>query len=337
MEQTKRNLLGLAAFGLGTTLLGSGYALAQSRSDTTNYPNRPVILVVPSTAGGGSDLMGRTLAESLGKQLGQPVIVDNKGGAGGLLGAQVVARAPADGYTLLFTHSGPIYYAQHLHAKMPYDVERDFAFVSRISDVGMLIVANPNVPADNLPQLLAWIRKQGKGAVSYGSYGAGTVGHLLTAYLSQQQDLGMTHVAYRGEQMLLQDMMGGQIPFAMASVGTVVPLIKAGKIKPIVAFGHTRLEDLPEVRLMSEEGFGEPEYDVVGGMTLLAPAGTPAAVLAGLERAASAAAHSPQMTARLRSYGGVPLGTSGKEALQTYQQSQPRIAELVRIAGVKPE
>lgn len=337
MQGTRRQYLVAAALCAGGIAASPRQLRAQTAPDPANYPSRPITLVVPSTAGGGSDLMGRTLAESLSKELGQTVIVDNKGGAGGLLGAQTVARAPADGYTLMFTHSGPIYYAQHLNAKMPYEVERDFAFISRISDVGLLIVANPQVPADNLPQLLAWIRKQGKGTVSYGSYGTGTVGHLLTAYLSEQQELGMTHVPYRGEQLLLQDIMGGQVSFAMASVGSVVPLIRAGRIKPIVAFGNKRLEDLPEVRLMAEEGFKEPEYEVVGGMTLLAPAGTPAPILAKLERAARAAAHSAQMTARLRTYGAVPEGTSGKEALLTYQQSQPRIAKLVRIAGVTPQ
>lgn len=337
MDATKRELLKNLGQGLAAAGLYAGGACAQTTASggASDYPRKPIMMVLPAPPGGGTDAMGRTLADMMSKNLGQPVVMDYKGGAGGTLGASAVARAPADGYTLLLTHSAPIYYAPHLFSRLPYNVERDFAFISQIADGGLVAAVHKDVPARTTQELVAWIRQQGKGNVSYGSYGVGSASHLLAAYLNESRGLGMIHVPYKGEAPLIQDLMGQQLPFAIVSTGTALPYLAAGRLRALAILQDRRFLDLPDVPTIAEAGFPDPEFKVIGGLTLLAPAATPAHVLAKLEQSARAATMTTPMKARMQVYGVTPLGTTSKEARRLFDESQPKIARLVEISGAK--
>ena len=332
MQDSRRAFIQTAGASLTLGALGLNRAWAQAAD---NFPSKPVTIIAASAPGGATDVLTRTLADLMGKQLGQTFVIDNKAGAGGTVGAQMVARANPDGYTLLMTHSAPIYYAPYLYSKLSYDPKKDFAFVSHICDGGLVLAVGKDVPARNIHELVAWIKRQGKGKVSYGSYAAGSAGHMLTAFLNETRDLGMQHVPYRGEAPMIQDMLRGEIPLAIGGIGTMIPHFDAGRLRPIAIFDPQRLPSLPDVPTMVESGFNEPEFIVIGGVMLLAPAATPPAIMAKLETAARAAVATPQMRARLQIYGMAPVGGTGAQARKSFDASGPRIERLVRISGAK--
>lgn len=315
------------AFGLGT-----GSATAQGSG---TYPVRPIMLVVPAPAGGATDAIARALTDIMSKDLGQPFVIDNRSGGAGVIGAQAVARAAPDGYTLLLTYSSPIYYAPYLVSKLPYDPRRDFTFLSHLGDGGLVIAANKDVPVKDVRELVAWVKQKGKGKVSYGSYGNGSASHLLSAFLNESRDLGMQHIPYRGEAPMLQDMLRGEIPFAIGSITTLAPHFASQQLRPLAIFDEQRLATLPDVPTMKESGFTEREFVVIGGVILLGPAGLPQAVAQKVEAAARAAMATPQMRARFQVNGLVPVGNSGADARKAFEASGPLVERLVRISGAK--
>ncbi|SCX66200.1 tripartite tricarboxylate transporter substrate binding protein [Variovorax sp. EL159] len=298
------------------------------------YPTRPITMVVPAPAGGASDAIARSLAETMGKALGQVVIVDNKPGASGMLATQAVARAPADGHTVLVTHTTPIYYAHHMFSKVPYDVRRDLAFVTHICDATLVLAVHRDIPARNMKEFIAWA-KGNKGKLSYGSYGVGSAGHLMSAHLSESRQLGMSHVPYKGEAPMIQELVGGHIPWALATAGSLLPHVSSGRLRPLAVVGEHRLDDLPDVPTLAEAGFPDPEFRIIGGLTMMVPAGTPPPVLARLEQEARAAIQSAQLKARFQVFGLIGVGNSAREARQGFEDSGPLIEKLVRISGAK--
>lgn len=334
MKGTRREWLRWTSAYVGLNVAAGA---AQSQSQSQSFPARPVTFVVPAPPGGGIDALARTLAELMGKELGQTIVVENKSGAGGTLGAQWVARAPADGYTVLLAHSGPIYYAPFLFKQLSYQPQRDFSFVSHISDGSLVMAVHKDVPARNASEFVAWVKGQGGPGVSYGSYGTGSASHMLSEYLSVTRKLGMVHVPYRGEAPMTQDLIAGRVSMALGSLGTFLPHVTAGSLRSIAVIDSRRAPELPETPTLSEQGFDDPELRLIGGMLMVAPAGTPAAVLARLEAAARMATQTPAMRARLRFYGMTPVASSGPEARLLYERSQPHIDRLVRVTGATAE
>ncbi|QNK67101.1 Bug family tripartite tricarboxylate transporter substrate binding protein [Variovorax sp. PAMC26660] len=318
----------IPTFVLAAALAGSAPGFAQ------DFSRRPITMVVPAPAGGASDAIARSLADTMGKALGQIVIVDNKPGASGMLATQLVARAPADGYTLLVTHTTPIYYAHYTFAKVPYDVRRDLAFVTHICDASLVLAVHKDVPARNMTEFIAWAKTR-KGHVSYGSYGVGSSGHLMSSYLSESRQLGMSHVPYKGEAPMIQDLVGGHIPWAFATAGSLSPHFMSGQLRPLAVVGEQRLDDLPGVPTLIEAGFRDPEFKIIGGLTMMVPAGTPAPVLARLEKEARAAIQTAQLKARFQVFGLIGVGNSAKEAREGFEASGPVIEKLVRISGAR--
>lgn len=300
------------------------------------YPDRPVTLVVSSTAGGGLDAVSRALADELKKRLGQPIIVDNKGGAGGMVAAQSVAKARPDGYTILVTHGTPLVSAPLMYKSVPYDVRKDFAFVTMFGVGPLVLAVNQAVPAKTVKEFVDWSRAN-KGKVNYGSLGIGSVGHLASSFMSRSLELDMAHAPYKGEAQLVQDMIGGQVSWGFATMGTLAPHLASGRVHALAVLGDRRLSGLPNVPTMTEAGYADPEYKVTGWIGVLAPAGTPAPVLEQLEKAAREAVCSPAVTARLQSYGWEPVGNSSAEFRRGFEDSIPVIARLVREAGIVPE
>lgn len=281
------------------------------------FPIRPITMVVPAPAGGASDAIARALADTMGKALGQVIIIDNKPGASGMLATQAVARAPADGYTLLVTHTTPIYYAHYMFSKVPYDVR-------------LVLAVHKDVPARNMTEFIAWTQNR-KGKVNDGSYGVGSSGHLMSSYLNASRQLDMSHVPYKGEAPMIQDLVGGHIPWAFATAGTLSPHFTSGQLRPLAVVGEQRLDDLPGVPTLIEAGFRDPEFKIIGGLTMLAPA----PLLARLEKEARAAIQTAQLKARFQVFGLIGVGNSAQEARQGFEASGPVIEKLVRISGAK--
>lgn len=317
----------LAALGA----IGGAPALAQD-----SYPAKTITLVLPAPPAGATDVLARVFAEELGKRLKTSVIVDNRPGGGGMLGAAAVARANPDGYTLLFTHAAPIYYAPHMFSKVPYDVRRDFAFITEICSASLVFAVGKDVPARNMKEFVAWA-SQNKGKVNYGSYGVGSASHLLSAHLSESRKLDMVHVGYKGEAPMILDIVGGQIPAGVGTLGTMAPHIASGNLRALAVIGEHRLSDLPQVPTMEEQGFKDAEFKLVGGVMLMAPAKTPDAVLARLEKESREIVQGAAMKARFQAFGLGAMGNSAAEFRRNFESSGPIIQRLVVVSGAKTE
>lgn len=320
------------AFSLLCGLLAAAGVPAQPA-----YPAaKPITFVVPSPPGGAVDVLARALANEMSRQMGQTILVENRAGAGGMLAAQMVAQAAPDGYTLLVTHSGPVLTTPYMVANVRYDVRRDFAFVSQLCTGSLVLAVNAAVPARNMKEFLAWAG-QNKGKFGYGSYGVGSSGHLMSAYLDQSRKLDMTHVAYKGEAPLLQDLAGGQVQWAVMTSGVLAPQIQGGRVRAIAILGNQRLDDLPGVPTMAEAGLPDPEFRPLGWAGVLAPAQTPPAVLARLEHEVRAATQTTAMKARFQVFGMVPLGTTSAEFRRDYETAAPLVERLVKLSGAKAD
>ncbi|EYS87473.1 ABC transporter substrate-binding protein [Cupriavidus sp. SK-4] len=315
-------------------ILATATLACSTLSIADNYPSRPITFVIPSAPGGSIDSLTRSLAEDMSKRMGQAIIVENKAGAAGMLAAQTVARAKPDGYTVLVTHSAPLTNAPFLYAKMPYEARRDFALVTQLWVGPHVLAVSKDVPAKNIKEFLAWAA-QNKGKVSYGSYGIGSFPHLAGAYMSQSRGLDMTHIAYKAEAPMVQDLVGGQVAWAAATLGTLAPHLASGRVRALAVLGDHRNKDLPNVPTMAEAGLADPEYKSRGWGGMLVPAGTPAPVLARLEKEARAAIQSLPMKARLQFFAMEPIGNSAAEFRRDYDASLPVIERAIKISGAK--
>ncbi len=320
--RTMKTLIGI------TAIASSAFAFSQ------DYPTKAITLVVPAPPGGATDVLARVLAEEMGKNLNHSVFVDNYPFAYGMLGGSIVARAQPDGYTLFLSHATPIYYAQYMFSKVPYDVKRDFALITEICSASLVIAVGKDVPARNMKEFVAWAQSQ-KGKANYGSFGVGSSSHLLMAHLGESRHLDMTHVAYKGESPMIQDMIGGQIPVGIGTLGSMAPHIASGSLRPLAIIGDKRLPELPNVPTMAEAGFTDEEFKPIGGVMLTAPAKTPAPILARLEKEARAAVQTMAMKARFQTYGLVAMGNSSADFRKNLEASGRIIQKLVQVSGAK--
>ena len=313
-----KTVLATMALALGA----AGWAQAQTASAAKDYPNRPITLVVPAGAGGGTDVVARVLADQLGKRLGQAVVVDNKTGASGMLGTQAVARAAPDGYTLLVAYSTPVFYAHHIFAQL--------------ASTSLVMMVNANVPVKNMKEFMAWAQAN-KGKVNYGSYGQGSAGHLMSAYLSDTRKLDMTHVAYKSESPHIQDLAGGVVSWGLGTIAAAQGVLKDNRVRPIAIYGPKRLAELPDVPTMAEQGFADPEFNTVAWFTLLAPKGTPKPILQRLEKESVEIIHSTAMKARFQVFGLESVPGGAAQFHKDFDAVDPVIQKLVKISGVKAE
>ena len=322
-------LQGMAALG-STGLLGT--ALAQTGKAA--WPTKPIRLVVPFNAGGATDIIARTVGEALSKRIGQPVVVDNKGGAAGILGTDAVAKAPADGHTLLLTLSTSMLINQFLYTKLPYNPQKDLALITQVAAAPVTLVVHPSVPATNMKELLAYVKAQ-KGKLSYGSWGTGSYAHLAGAYMSKTTDSDMVHVAYKGEAPMIQELIGGQLQLCFSSALNTKPFIDSGRVKAIGVTGKQRMDILPKVPTIFEQGVQDDAYSIFGWVAMGAPAGIPKEIVDQLSAHLREVAKDPKVVERIAAAGFLPMMNSPQEFQQNYQRDMPIWKALVEAAGAR--
>ena len=300
------------------------------------WPAQPVRMVIPWPPGGGNDILGRMLAEALAPALGQSVVVDNKGGANGLIGAEAVARAAPDGYTIMFhtvtTHLiNPAYYA-----KVPYDTVNDFSPIALIGEVAHVLVANPALPAKDLQELIALARKD-PGKLSYASFGNGSSSHLSGALFNTMLGVRLTHVAYKGGGPALNDTMGGHIPLYFATIATALSSIKAGKLRALAVTTATRSHMLPDVPTV-DEAAGTRGYETSVMFGVWAPARTPEPVVHRLSVEIAQILKTPSFAGKLADQGVDPAKRNSPADMAAYINAQrPKWARLVTESGARAD
>jgi len=331
-RMNRRNVLqGLAALGGGSLL---GPAMAQAGK--TAWPTKPIRLVVPFNAGGATDIIARAVGDALAKRIGQPVVVDNKGGAAGIVGTDAVAKAPGDGHTLLLSLSTSMLINQFLYTKLPYNPQKDLALVSQVAAAPVTLVVHPSVPANNMKELLAYV-KANKGKLSYGSWGTGSYAHLAGAYMSKTMEADMVHVAYKGEAPMIQELIGGQLQLCFSSALNTKPFIDSGRLKAIGVTGKQRMDILPKVPSIFEQGVQDDAYAIFGWLGIGAPAGTPKEIVDQLYGHLREIAKEPKLLERIAGAGFMPMMNSPQEFKQNYQRDMPIWKALVEAADARLE
>jgi len=311
-----------------TCLVGAASpALAQ------DYPARPIRFVVPSPPGGGTDVIARIVQPRLTEALGQPIVIENRGGAGGAVGTEVAAKSVPDGYTFLFTLSShtinPLLY------KLNYDVERDFASVSILVSVPQLIAANPGAPAKTLKEMVAAARER-PGVYSYASVGNGTPSHIAGELLKLRAGVNMIHIPYRGGGPAVADTLGGQVPFLFVTAPAALSHVRSGKLRALAVTTAKRTPAAPEIPTVAEE-LNLPDYEVDSWYAMFAPAKTAAAIVARMQRDVARVVHLPEVSRKLLEQGADPVGSSPQELDRVVKTELRRWAQVIRDAGIRLE
>ena len=305
---------------------------AQAQSQTHAYPDHPVKLIVPFAPGGATDILGRLLASSLGERLGQPVVVENRPGAGTVVAGGLVAKAPPDGYTLLLGASTTLTLNPAIRSALPYDPLRSFTPLGLVADMGLVLVANNEVPAHTLPELVA-LAKADPDKLSYGSFGTGSSVHFGGEMLKSATGMRMMHVPFNGSSPNLTALMGGQVQVAVDTVVATTPLIKAGKIRPVAALGAQRLPLLPQVPTVAESGYAG--FDMGTWFAFLAPAGLPAPIQKKLEKALADAMAEPAMKKKLIDIGLSPAWGPGSALQERIERELPQMRSVAARASIR--
>lgn len=319
----------LTALVAGAAVVTAPLALA---ADASDYPNKPIKIVVTFPPGGSADALVRLMAPKLSEQLGQPVVVENRPGAGGNIGLAQVAKAAPDGYTLGLGAAGGLSANVSLYAQMPFDPAKDFQPVSMVAFIPFILVAPPSMPANNLSDVLAMARKE-PGSMSIGYGGTGTAMHLSAALLAQMAGIQWNEVAYKGTGPATTDALGGQLALAVSDMPASLQLIQAKRLKPFAVTSAQRLSALPDVPTVAEAGV--PGYESVGWFGVVAPAQTPKAIVEKLNREMKSVLADPEVQASIRKLGVEP-STSTPDAFGTFIQSETRKwAGVIKAAGIQ--
>jgi tripartite-type tricarboxylate transporter receptor subunit TctC len=315
------------------TLLAAALAVAASGAYAQAYPSKPIRWIVPFPPGGSTDLLARVVGQKLTEAWGQQVIVENKGGAGGTLGAAEVARAPADGYTLLM---GAIHHtiATSVYPKLPYDFQRDFAPITVVAIVPNVLVVNPSVPANSTKELIAYA-KANPGKLSYGSAGMGTAHHLIGEQFNLQAGVNILHVPYKGSAPAVADLIGGQVQLMYDTVASCLPHIKSGKLRPLAVATAKRSAALPDVPTIAESAL--PGFEVTTWFGALAPAKTPNEIVVKLNAEIVKILAMPDVRKRLLEAGAEPVGNSPGEMAAQIKRETEGFAKIVKQAKITAE
>jgi tripartite-type tricarboxylate transporter receptor subunit TctC len=323
---TRRAALGAIAAAAAVTALP---AAAQG-----NYPNKPITIVVPFAAGGTTDILARVVGQALGTELGQPVVVDNRAGAGGNIGAQFAAKAPADGYTLFMGTVGTHAINQSLYKKLPFDPIKDFAPLTRVAMVPNLLVANPGKPYKNVKELIAYA-KANPGKVNFGSSGSGSSIHLSGELFNSLAKVQMVHVPYKGSAPAVTDLLGGQIDVMFDNMPSAIQHVRAGKLRPLAVTTAKRSPELPDVPTVAEAGV--PGYEATSWFGMFAPAGTPAPVVTKLNLALAKVLSDADVKKKLAEQGAEPYAEKPEQFAEFIRKETAKWSQVVKASGASAD
>ncbi len=313
--------------------LGALHSAAWAQADT--YPNRPIKLIITWPVGGFADTLGRTVATQLSTILGQQVVVENRGGANGMIGADAVAKASPDGYTLMFQSVTSHAINPTMYGKTPY-AEKDIAPIAVVASVPMLLVANPSFSAKNIGELIALAKKE-PDTIAYASFGNGSASHLAGALFTNQAGIKMTHIPYKGGAPAITDALGGQVPLSFSAFGVALPHVKSGKLIALATTGSTRAKLLPDVPTIEEAG-NLKGYEMSIVYAVWAPAGIPKPILTKLSSAIEQVTASSAFKDKVVSDGGEVMNLSTPaESYVYYQKETQRLSRIVKDGNIKAD
>lgn len=307
--------------------------IANVSAQSQPYPNKPIKIISPFATGGIADTFSRVVGQGLSESLGQPVVVENKTGGGGNIGADFVAKAPADGYTLVMGNIGSHAVNPYLMKNMPYDPLKDFEPVAYVLDAEGLLVVNSTIPVKNVTELIAYVKAR-PGQVSYGSGGMGTTSHLAGELFKSLAKVDMTHIPYKGNAPAITDLIGGQTQVMFATMPTVLPYVKTDKLKALAVIGSSRASSLPDVPTVAET---LPGFDVSNWIGIFAPAGTPKPIISKLNAEIIKIMQQPAVQKRLETEGA-KFKPMTPEAFGAFQKNEAlKWAKTIKDSGIKPE
>jgi len=304
-------------------------ALAQS------YPSRPLRLIVPFPPGGSTDILARALAQKLGENLAQAVVIDNRGGAGGTIGSEAAAKAAPDGYTIMMGHLGTLAVNVAIYKKLPYDPVKSFSPVCLMAIVPSVLVVNNALPVASAAELVAYA-KANPGKLAYGSAGSGSTSHLTTEYFKLATGTDILHVPYKGVGPMLTDLVSGQLSMGLNGAPAVMPHVSSGRLRALAVSSLRRIPSLPQIPTLDESGVvGLKGFEANGWYGIVAPAGTPREIVARLNAEIRRAVRSPELLARLDAEGAIPAADTPEAFAALIATEIARWAEVVKRAGVE--
>ena len=322
MKLAPRGVIGVALL-----MLVAGATFAQ-------YPSRPIRFIVPFAPGGSTDSLARLLAQRLSETLGQPVVVDNRGGAGGIIGAEIAAKAPADGYTLVLGSPGPLTINPNLMPRLPYDPLRDFAPITLATISPFILVLHPSVPAGSVKELVA-LAKARPDPLNYGSAGNGSVSHFSAEQFKALAGVNLAHIPYKGAGPAVTDLVGGRLQLMFENLPTVLPHIRSARLKALAVGTKTRSALVPEYPTVSEAGVAGYESSTAFGV--LAPAKTPAPIIGRLNQELVKILQSPDIKEKLAAQGLETVGGTPQQYSQHLKDERAKYGRIVKAAGIKPD
>ena len=308
---------------------GAAQAYAQAR-----YPDKPMRWVIPYAAGGGTDVIARPIAQRLSEALGQSIVYENRGGGGGLIGAEFVARAAPDGYTFLVAAGNTHVFATLLNEKIGYDPVRDFAPITKFDTTPNILVARAAFPPKTIKELVAY-GKANPGKITWASSGSGSGGHLAIIQFAQEAGIKVVHVPYKGAGPATTGTLTGENDLIFVNTGVVMAHIKSGRLRPLGFAGPKRLSTLPEVPTLDESGF--PGFESSNFKGLMAPAGTPRHIIDKLHAELVKIIHSPETVARMTASGSIPVGNTPEQFAEENRLETAKWAKIIREHGIKAD
>ena len=321
----------ISRFGAAVVMLAAAAPAWAAVAKPEGYPSRPVRLIVGFTPGGSDDLVGRLVAARISERLGQTVIVDNRPGAGGNVGAEITARATPDGYTISSCGSITLASSPSLYPKLGYDPMKDFAFVSRVAIGANVIYAHPSLPVKSIPELVALARAKPK-SISYGTPGVASLGHLAFEVLQSASSTQLVHVAYKGPAPAMTAVLGGEVPVGVGASPAAIPMIQAKRVQPLAVTSAKRLGPLPNVPTVAEQGF--PGFEVTNNHGILAPAGTPPAIVKVLNAEIQGMLQAEDVRAKLSTQGLEIAGSTPEQFRAITKAELDRWTRVIREARI---
>ena len=310
-----------------------GVAVSQAQSET-GYPSKPIRMIVPSAPGSGPDIMARAIGQKLTEALGQAIVIDDKPGAGGIIGSEAAAKAPPDGYTLIMSNAGAHTVNPSLYAKLPYDPIKDFAPVTLVALAPNILIVHPTLPVRNVKELIA-LAKAKPGELTFGSGGNGSTAHLSGEMFKTMAGINIVHIPFKGSPAAVIGVIAGQIALAIPNIPPALPHVRSGKLKALAVTTAKRAAGVPELPTVAESGL--PGYEATAWFGVLAPAATPPQIIARLNAAIVKIAHAREMQDRLMAEGADAVGNTPEQFAQIIRNDIAKWAKVVKASGARAD